>query len=180
MPHAIEKRNNHGLVANGRSEIVHGGFQSVGFDRHQHDIIRRPNLACDSQLWSNREIPVGTDHLEPRRLETLGPFGTDQKGHIPSGLGQSSAEIAAYRACANHEDSWVCSRCLISVWVCHILPFLGWLMDAYLSSKLYRRLGRGDVKDNSYYSAIARSRYIFTDSVAGIAWSSMALKDGED
>ena len=95
----------HGLRIDGRRHLLDGGIELKRLYAEQHGIVGLPDLIGGHELRLQRRIAMWTYDSQPRFAQLRGPRRPDQKGDVPPGLRQSSAEIAAGRTGSNHKQS---------------------------------------------------------------------------
>src|ERR1700740_2897825 len=102
MSEAIKKRNNHGLTAYRRGEVMHRLLQAKGLDREQHDVKGRIDFPRLDQAWGNRKVAGRADNSDPRSLYLIRPARPNQKRNVSFCLDQTRAEVATN--CARSYD----------------------------------------------------------------------------
>jgi hypothetical protein len=105
MPHAIEKRDDHRVRPHGWGEIAKGGVERECLHRQDHGVERPGRFARDEKPRGEGQIAVGTENREAAAFEVRGARRPHEERHVPPGLSQASAEIAAGRAGADNEQS---------------------------------------------------------------------------
>jgi hypothetical protein len=108
MAHAVKQREDRGVRPNSRLKRIHGRFKVIGFATEQDEIEGALEfLRHDRRRGGEVEIAKRAPDHQTGIRQLGGAALADQERHVPAGIQQPAAEIAADAAGSDHKNSHV-------------------------------------------------------------------------
>src|ERR1700730_17194543 len=105
MSHAVEYRQDHGVWADRRGELIHGLIERIGFHANQNKVEWFTNVASQECDHRNSEVAMWADDMQTIASELLGTARPHHQRNVASGANEPPAEIPAQGAGSDYQNA---------------------------------------------------------------------------